>query len=359
MNRKICVLVLAVLAITLGLSTASAKPIVAVFAKGMLKPDLQLQWIMSNITNVEWKLFTDTITYEDIKDAKMLIVVLVDIDANFTQEEINAIVKWFNEGGKTLWLCGDSDYKGGDYKRIPKMNMIAEAIGTVLRNEHAEAVDRGSNCGKPYRVAALIKPDDPFAAVAAGITRPVLFHGPGIIAAYKDGKWYALEKEVPENVYRIAWTSDQGAVAEFVKPLPEVHDIGYEGKLVVMAAEVFPDKKNIVLYSAEAPFDHYRGMWTTTYHDVELDGPQFVVNIIQLGAYPDTFWTYYSKLTAANKQIAQLESQVAQLKSQVSQLESQVASLQSQLITYLIGGLIIGLIIGIAIGFIVGKKKKS
>jgi len=300
MNKKICVLVLALLVLTLSLSTASAKPIVAVFAKGLLdvKKELQLQWMMGNITSVEWKVFTETIKYDDIKDAKMLIIVLVDIDADFTNEEINAIVKWFNDGGKTLWLCGDSDYKGGDYKRIPKMNKIAEAVGTVLRNEHAEAVDRGSNCGKPYRVAAIINPDDLFSSLK--VSKPVLFHGPGIIVAYKNGKWIALEKTTPENVYRIAWTSDKGAVAEFVKPLPEVHDVGYEGKLVIMAAEIFPDKKNIVLYSAEAPFDHYRGMWTTTYHDVSLDGPAFVTKVIELGVNPDPVWKAYEQKKLMN-----------------------------------------------------------
>jgi len=287
MRTKVCLLALILLAVLIA-GTASAKPVVAVFAKGMIKMNLQLEWMIGNITDVEWKVFTETITYDDIKDAKMLIVVLVDIDAEFADEEISAIVKWFNDGGKTLWLCGDSDYKGGDFKRIPKMNKIAEAVGTVLRNEHTEGVDRGSNCGKPYRVAALINPDDVFGELK--VSKPVLFHGPGIIVAYKNGKWMPLEDKAPENVFRIAWTSDKGAVAEFVEPLPEVHEVGYEGKLVLMAAEVFPDKKNIVFYSAEAPFDHYRGMWTTIYHDVSLDGPAFVTKVVKLGVNSEPVW---------------------------------------------------------------------
>ena len=342
------------------LNVAQPKPTVVVFAKGMLEIDKQLKWMIGNITFVNWKVYTDTITYDDLKGAKMLIIVLVDVDAEFTNEEISAIVKWFNEGGKTVWLCGDSDYKGGDYKRVPKMNKLAEALGTVLRNEHCEAVDRESNCGKPYRVAAIIDPDDPLKFLSNGISKPVLFHGPGVIVAYKDGKWYALEKEVPKNVYRIAWTSDKGAIAEFVSPLPQVHNVGYEGKLVVMATEIFPDKKNIVIYSAEAPFDHYRGMYIPSYHEVALDGIKFVTNIIKWGV-SETFWTNYElstlkeKINTLTNQINQLTGTINELNSKVNDLNARIAGLSATIGgAYAVG--IIGIIVGI-IGIVLAFRK--
>ncbi len=264
---------------------AEGKPIVVVYAKGMLEMNPQLKEMISGIPEVEWKVITkkEDFTFDAIKDAKMLIVVLVDAAAGITDEECAVIKKWFDQGGKTLWVCGDSDYKGGDYKRIGPINKILETVGSCLRSEHTEGCDAKSNCGKSYRVAALIKPDRGVKFLAEGVTKPVLFHGPGIVIAYVNGKYIGLEKKRPKNVYRIAWTSEGGVVSEFVPPVGEVHKPGYKGPLVLMAAEVFPEKKNIVILSAEAPFDHYRGMWITSYHGVALDGPTFVRNVVLWG----------------------------------------------------------------------------
>jgi len=287
--------ILLLASITSSIVLASPKPIVVVYAKGMLEPDAALRYMTGNITDVDWKILTEHLTYDDLKDAKMLILVLVDTSLNYTTDELNAIKKWFDEGGKTIWVCGDSDYKGGDYLRIGPANSVLEKIGSVLRNEHTEGVDKASPMGRPYRVGAKIEPDEKLKFLAEGVSNVVLFHGPGIVIAYKDGKYMALEKETPKNVYRIAWI-EKGAVSEFVAPLPEVHDLTYEGKLVVMAAELFPDKKNIVILSVEAPFDHYRGMWTSFYHETKLDGPKFVTNVIKWGV-SEEFWKEEFPLT--------------------------------------------------------------
>jgi len=258
---------------------AQEKPLVVVYAKGLMEEDIYLKWMMGNVTEVQWKVYTEKLTYDDIKDAKMLILVLVDPTMTFTDSEIAAIKKWLDDGGKTLWVTGDSDYKM-DSKRVEAANKVLEAIGSRLRNEHCEATDVKSNCGKDYRVAAIIDPDE--ALDFLKVSKPVLFHGPGPIIAYENGKYIPLEKKVPKGIYRIAWTSDGGRIAEFTAPRPEVHEIGAQGKFVLMAVEVFP-KDNLIIVSGESPIDHYRGMWIDVYHEVELDGPAFVKNIILWG----------------------------------------------------------------------------
>lgn len=272
------------------ISAQEEKPVVAVFAKGMLEMDAMLEAMMNNITSVEWKVFTDTITYEDIRDAKMLIWVGVDTAMNITDDEVSAIVKWWNDGGKTLWVTGDSDYKGGDYMRIDDANKILEAVGSVLRNEHTEATDPTVNIGgKAYRVAGIVDPEPPLQFLKAGVNGYVLFHGPAPVVAFDGEKWYKLESEKPKGriIYIIATTSEEGAIEEFVPPLPEAHDLGEAGKKVLMAAEIFPDKKNIAILSSEAPFDHYQGMWAPEYKGQKLYGPQFISNIINWGTAPD------------------------------------------------------------------------
>ena len=354
------------------------KPLVVVVAHGLLEEDIQLNYMMGNITEVEWKVITETITFEDIKDADMLIYVQVDTGIEITEEELDAIKKWFDQGGKTLWVTGDSDYKGGDYLRIPSTNKILEAVGSVLRNDHTEAVDRVSNCGKSYRVAALIKPDPELSFLKGGVWNPVLFHGPGIVALYVNGEWkplYGTGDKPVENVYRIAVTSEGGAISEFVEPLPHAYEVGEEGAFTLMAAE-FMDKDNIVILSVEAPFDHYRGMWTTLYHDVKLDGPTFVKNIVLWGV--GLYGERIPEVLKLRKQVASLESELESVKgerdtlaseldkakSKISELEGQISELQSELEavkgaqpTYLGGGLIVGLILGLAIGFFVGRRK--
>lgn len=361
------------------------KPLVVVVAHGLLEEDIQLTYMMGNITEVEWKVIMETITYEDIKDADMLIYVQVDTGIEITDEELAAIKKWFDQGGKTLWVTGDSDYKGGDYLRIPNTNKILEAVGSVLRNDHTEAVDRVSNCGASYRVAALIKPDPELAFLGVGVGKPVLFHGPGIVALYVNGEWkplYGVGDKPVENVYRIAITSEGGAIAEFVEPLPHAYEVGEEGVFTLMAAE-FMDNDNIVILSVEAPFDHYRGMWTTEYHEVELDGPAFVKNIVLWGV--GLYGERIPEVLKLRKQVSTLEEKVSSLeselesvkserdtlaseldkaKSRISELEGQVSELQSELEavkgaqpTYLGGGLVVGLIIGLAIGYFVGRRK--
>ena len=264
------------------------KPLIVVIADGALEPDDQLKYMMGNITEVEWKLYMDSdeMTFDDIKDAVMIIYVQVDLDKNISDKALEVIKKWFDQGGKTIWVTGDSDYKGGDFKRIPNANKILEALGSHLRNDHTEAVDRESNCGKSYRVAAIIDPDPELSFLK--VEKPVLFHGPGVVAVVtEEGKWVPFygkgEKPLP-NLYRIARTSDKGAISEFVPPLPKAYEVGQEGSFVLMAAEYFPDKDNMVILSVEAPFDHYRGMWIDEYHDVPLDGTLFVKKIVLWGA---------------------------------------------------------------------------
>lgn len=288
--RKILILLLVCLLVALPLSSVTlskpAKPLVVVWAQGLLKPDKQLKWMMGNITEVDWKVITkeEGLTLDDLKGAKMLIYVQVDIAAKVSKGDLEVIKRWFEEGGKTVWVTGESDYKG-DCKRIPNTNAILKAVGSVLRNDHAEAVDRESNCKKSYRVAALIHPEPELSFLALNVSKPVLFHGPGVVALEINGTWkplYAKGSKPVANVYRIAVTSEKGAIAEFVAPLPHAYEPGEEGAFTLMAAELMP-KGNIVILSVEAPFDHYHGMWETSYHGVSLDGPQFVKNVVLWG----------------------------------------------------------------------------
>ena len=373
------------------------KPLVVAIALGLLGEDPNLKAIIGNITQVNWKVITGDFTYNDIKDAKMIIFVQVDTSYKLSKADLSAIKQWFDQGGKTLWVSGDSDYSGGDFKRIPVTNSLLEAVGSHLRNDHCEVEDPVSNTGAGYRVAAYVEPDPALGFLKTGVTNRVLFHGPGPIAIYYNGKWYPFFNDTKPplpTILKIAVTSKHATIHEFVKPFPHAYNVLNPpvNSFVLMAAEFFMSKKDIVILSGEAPFDHYTPMWVNSYHGIPLSGQRFVTNVILWGVgllgeripaaltYEQQIESYkaqisqlqktnselqskvsslQSQLSSANSQISSLKSQVSQYKSQVSSLQSKVKNLQAQvsnLSTMQWVWLVVGIIIGLVIGWPVGMK---
>ncbi len=343
-GRFVALVILALLAIGAVALTTSVyaesqqKPLVIAIALGLMGEDPYLKAMMSNITEVNWKVITGDFTYDDIKDAKMIIFVQVDTTYSVTDEMAQAIAKWFAQGGKTLWVTGDSDYKGGDYMRIPNTNKILKAVGSHLRNDNCEVVDPTLNAGKDYRPTALIQPSPELAVLAGGVYYPVLFHGPGALAVEYNGKWYPLFNDTKPplpNIYKIAVTSKDATIHEFVKPYPKAYDILNPPRksFVLMAAEIFYDKGNIVLLSGDAPYDHYTGMYRDSYHGYKLSGTTFVKNVILwgVGLLGERIPEVGKELINLQNEVQTLQSQLKDLQSKVTQYEDQIKSLQNQL----------------------------
>jgi len=319
------------------------KPLVIAIALGLLGEDPNLNAMMGNITQVRWKVITGDFTYNDIKDAKMIIFVQVDTSYNLSKSDLNAIKQWFDQGGKTLWVTGDSDYSGGDFKRIPVTNSLLEAVGSHLRNDNCEVEDPVSNTGAGYRVAAYVEPDPALAFLKAGVTHRILFHGPGPIAIYYNGKWYPYYNDTKPplpTILKIAVTSKHATIHEFVKPWPAAYNVlnPPTNSFVLMAAEFFLNKSDIVIFSGEAPFDHYTPMWVNSYKGIPLSGQQFVTNVILwgvglLGERIPAALTLEKEIETYKAQIAGLQNQINQYKSQISNLQTTVSNLKNQIST--------------------------
>ncbi len=260
MKKGLVVLLLLVLSgVMLPTLYAAPERTIAVYMKGLAGEDIQLKTAMADIS-AKWVVITEDLTYEKIKDATLLIVVFVDPFAGISADELNAIKKWFDEGGKVLWVAGDSDY-GDDSNRQKPVNDVLEAVGSVLRLEYCSVEDTKSNAGKPYRVLGVSdNADSEVEFLVSGVER-ALFHGPGVVVAYVNGKWVALDKEKPANVYRVMWTTEKGKIVNHNPPDPNTYSVGDEGRFVLMAIEVMPDKKNAVIVTGDSPFDHYTGMY--------------------------------------------------------------------------------------------------
>jgi len=99
--------------------------------------------------------------------------------------------------------------------------------------------------------------------------------------------------------------------------------------------EVGYTKKNIIIATADAPFDHYMGMYMPElrgpkyYQRYMVDNPQqgarLFKNIISYVLY------YAPKMLEQHNQIVSMQSQVNTLQGQVTTLQGQVTTLQGQI----------------------------
>ncbi|WP_010478888.1 CGP-CTERM sorting domain-containing protein [Thermococcus zilligii] len=226
----------------------------------------------------------ESITYDAIKNINFLII--GQPTQPLSPDEINALKQWWNDGNRILWIAGDSDY-GSGVQTINNVNAILDALGVNLRLDQCSAEDSQSNAGAGYRVVGIVNPDDK-TPNKDDITKDfqnggkVLFHGPGVVA-YVDGNgnWKALGPNAGmENVYVIVTTSENGQIVENSEPAANAYTVGDTGRFPLLAVQIFPDKKNVLIVSGETPYGGYEPIWSPLYYGVKLDGPTFITNFI-------------------------------------------------------------------------------
>ncbi len=337
-NKLVPLLLLISLTLSMGtiaFAQAEDKPVVIAQIKGALEADVSLQAIMNNISYVDWVVVTGDVSAEDLEDAVMLISVLSDKAQAYSAAEVTAIQDWVDEGGKTIWLCGDSDY-GQDYMRIDTVNALLEDIGSALRVEHCASEDPVSNGGAPYRVLSVTDNiAEEFSFLAVGVDR-ALTHSPGVLTAYSGGRYWTLAEEQPEDVYVLLTTSEMGQLYDHNPPEPESVEAGDEGSFVTVALEVDWALGNMVFLESEAPFGSYMPMYYPEMINDERygatgysqQGGQFFKNIVSLAT------VYAGPLFSLNDEVVSLTDTVDELTATVSGLDGEVSALEAQ-----IGGL--------------------
>ena len=316
----------------IGFANAGDKPVVIAQIKGALEADTALKAIMDNISYVDWVVLTGDVTADHLEDATMLISVLSDKAQTYTEAETTAIQDWLDQGGKTLWLCGDSDY-GTDYLRIDTQNALLEELGYALRVEHCAAEDPVSNGGASYRVLSVTDNiAEEFVFLAVGVDR-ALTHSPGVLTAYSGGRYWELAEEQPDGVYVLLTTTEAGQIYDHNPPEPESVEVGDEGVFVTVAVEVDWALGNMVVLESEAPFGSYMPMY---YPEMIRDdrygaaanpqqGGQFFKNIISYAT------VYSGPMYELHDEAASLTGEVDALNAEVSGLNSEVAALEAQI----------------------------
>jgi outer membrane murein-binding lipoprotein Lpp len=317
---------------TIGFAHAGEKPVVIAQIKGALEADVTLEAIMNNISYIDWVVLTGDVSADDLEDATMLISVLSESAQAYSEAEVTAIQDWLDEGGKTIWLCADSDY-GTDYLRIDTQNALLEDIGSVLRAEHCAVEDPVSNGGAPYRVLSVTDNiAEEFEFLAVGVDR-ALTHSPGVLTAYSGGRYWKLAEEQPDGVYVLLTTSEAGQLYDHNPPEPESVEAGDEGSFVTLALEVDWALGNMVFLESEAPFGSYMPMY---YPEMIRDdrygaaanpqqGGQLFKNIVSLAT------VYAGPLFSLNDEVVSLTDTVDELTATVGGLDGEVSALEAQI----------------------------
>jgi hypothetical protein len=285
--RKILFALIPLLFITLA-PTSLLKPVLA--ANPVVAVDLAhgesnkyLAYIQGNITTVSWKLVDANTTVNDAVLSNVDFLMVGQPTKPFTADELQALKTWFNKGGKGVWAAADSDF-GPGVDSINIVNSIMETVGSALRADQASLEDPVSGMQQPYRVPGVVDPDSGAETVKAGITNPVLYHGPGVIAYVKpDGSWNSLSTSKPDSVMRIVWTNNTKAkIVENSAPIAKAYSAGQEGRFVLLAAEklTVAGRTNLAIACGESPYGDYEPTWASVYYAVKLDGPKFVTNMI-------------------------------------------------------------------------------
>lgn len=242
-----------------------------------------LAYIQGNITTVSWKLLPVNTTLSDATLANVDFLMIGQPTKPFTGDELQALKTWFNKGGKGVWAAADSDF-GPGVDTINIVNSIMETVGSSLRADQVSIEDPVSGMKQPYRVPGVVDPDPGAEAVKAGITNPVLYHGPTTLAYVKsDGSWNSLSTSKPDSVMRIVWTNNTKAkIVENSAPAGKAYVAGQEGRFVLLAAEKLTaaGRTNLAVASGESPYGDYEPTWASVYYAVILDGPKFVTNMV-------------------------------------------------------------------------------
>jgi hypothetical protein len=263
-----------------------AQQVVAAADLGHGENDKMLDDMMGNTSSiVEWTTIEGNFTPEVL--ANVSILIMGQPQFNLSSDEVEALQAWLAGGSRVVWIGGDSDYSGG-VTRQAVANSILEALGSHLRLELAEVLDDSNNTGRPWSILVHVQPDeDPdlnTGMLSQNVTKPILAHGPTVLYWLNDNGTCSdlASSEIP-GLVRIVWTYATAYIKDSQPPAPVCYSDGQQGPFVFMAAEIIGD--DLIIVSGETPYGGYQPMWTPEYYGTDLDGPQFIENVIAWAAW--------------------------------------------------------------------------
>ncbi len=258
-----------------------------------------LDYIMGNITFVNWKIINESFSTANLADVDVLLI--GQPTASLAPEELDALVAWLAKGDKVLYVAGDSDY-GGGVNSIAAVNNLLEYVGAKLRLEEGavytttpcrnytyKGVDSPVCCAAYYRMTAFVEPDNVpelfTSMLDEDIQYPILMHGPNAVIWQDEmGNYHNPVNETFPGLIRIAWYH-LAYIGDNQPPNPLLYDPLIYGTgdwdFIAYAAEYHSEKNNLIVVAGESLYGDYEPAWASSYYGVTLDGPKFVTNLIK------------------------------------------------------------------------------
>ncbi|UJG44765.1 MAG: hypothetical protein K9W46_06175 [Candidatus Heimdallarchaeum endolithica] len=210
-------------------------------------------------------------------------------DEMYTGEETQKIKDWFNQGGKFLFIGGDSDY--GGYFSPVAINNLLRNLGANIRLDSTSISDETNNDGASYRVAAT-QPGtgDVATKVTEGMEAGFILHGPcsilGINTTTAVPEYLDLRTATLPNVeilykYSAVAVATDSDVSEL--PTDLYAESETEGNYPAVVLETIGN--SYLVLAGEAIFTDYKSMYdqfteTGEYNDGVTYGQMFVNNLI-------------------------------------------------------------------------------
>lgn len=227
-----------------------------------------------------------------LSDAAGMMFAYIWGDSNgYTDNEIDAIVNWYNEGHRFVWVGGNGDYDEFICRMWANSTRILESIGSHIYLEPTECNDPILNCGADYRMIANVTSTDPFIADCVRNVETAYFHGPTIVYGSDSTNSSHLEGPVPlennsiPNVYPLVFYSPSARIIDMTRSMmPVVHEDGQEGSFVAAAIEIAAGVTgtNVLVVSGASPYGD-RSMCSESYYGVSHDGYLFVRQTVDFG----------------------------------------------------------------------------
>jgi len=221
---------------------------------------------------------------------------LRDPSWRYLDDEIGAIVQWFNRGEKFLWVGGDGDKvesyyvaaQGGFRQR--EANRLLSALGSCLRLEFCSVEDvvGGGALERPDVVCAMaslggVNGEGQAGRITSG-TSKVLFYGSAAVVGFKADKWVPIEEVLSENVFWLYRTSEQGSISDHDTSPPVVLSTKGKGRIGLAAAEAMSMTNAVsrIVVTGQSILGKLNS-YSSTYLRTELSGPTFVTNTVAWG----------------------------------------------------------------------------
>ncbi|MFW9914464.1 MAG: Ig-like domain-containing protein [Candidatus Thorarchaeota archaeon] len=207
----------------------------------------------------------------------------------YTSAEVQALQDWFNEGNKSVWIAGDSDFDDD----VPLgwtahvNNKILLALGSNAMVEKA-SVESEDNFKASYRVKASVYntvDEIPAQLLSTAKHGGAEFHGPAPVVGYNYSSGNPVALETPEadayfkarNLYWVVKATNNAThPSTLVYNTPttnwSVHTVNAHDNFVMMTAqELGPSNSCKIVVTGEAPWTTFKHM----FHDPgELAIPQ-------------------------------------------------------------------------------------